>query len=194
MEYWKEILGVGAVIISLLVNFPYIRDIFAGKTRPHFFTWLIWSITTAVIFFGQLVSGGGAGAWTNGVTGAFTILIALLALKYGTKDITKSDVFFLILALCAIVLWVYTSDPLISVVLSAAIGVVGYFPTIRKTLNDPSSETFSMYSLSVVRHALSIAALGAYSATTLAYPILAGLMNVVMVFVIWQPWKRSKTL
>ena len=184
MEYWKEILGAVGIVLVIVGQIPYVIDVLKKKTTPHFYTWLIWSITTIIIFLGQVTAGAGAGAWITGVNGGMTIFITLLALRYGTKDVRPVDTFFLCLALFGIVLWMLTSDPLYSVVLSSIIGVVAYLPTIRKSWKDPQSETASLYGISFVRHFLSIFALSSYNITTIIYPLSAGIMNAITLAVV----------
>jgi len=58
MDY-KVILGTVAVVMALYSYVPYIKDIFAGKTKPHAFTWLIWGLLTSIAFFGQMADRGG---------------------------------------------------------------------------------------------------------------------------------------
>lgn len=38
----KLIFSIGASIITIVVYYPYIKDIFLEKTKPHIYTWLIW--------------------------------------------------------------------------------------------------------------------------------------------------------
>ncbi|HEY4526806.1 MAG TPA: hypothetical protein VJK53_03090 [Candidatus Paceibacterota bacterium] len=180
----KELLGLIAVALAILQSIPYIRDIFRGKTKPHMYTYLIWSIVTAIAFAGQVVAGGGPGAWTTGVMAALTIGILTLCFKYGTGDITKLDVVFLVGALAAIVPWLILEDPMYSVILATIIDVLAFFPTIRKTFNNPTSETLISYISNLIRHPLSILALSTYTVTTVVYPAALFLMNVILVLVI----------
>ena len=180
----KELLGLAAASLAILQSLPYIRDIFRGKTKPHLYTYLIWSIVTALAFFGQLSAGGGAGAWTTGVMAILTIFVLLLCFKYGTEDITFLDAVFLVGALVAIIPWWITNDPMYSVILATAIDVLAFFPTIRKTYNDPSSETLISYISNLIRHPLSILALSVYSVTTVVYPAALFVMNAILVLVI----------
>jgi len=87
----KEILGITAVVISIFSLFPYISDIVKKKTKPHLYTWVIWTPLTFMAFFSQMSDGAGAGAWTTGVTAILCLLILALSFKFGTKDITRSD-------------------------------------------------------------------------------------------------------
>jgi len=69
----------------------YFRDIFAGKTKPHAYSWLVWATLTGVAFAGQITNGGGAGAWVTFVTAFISGIIFILALQRGEKNITHSD-------------------------------------------------------------------------------------------------------
>jgi hypothetical protein len=57
----KTILGISAVVIAFISYVPYICNIFAGKTKPHAFTWLIWCTLNAIAFAGQIKDKAGAG-------------------------------------------------------------------------------------------------------------------------------------
>lgn len=180
----KEILGGIAATLAIAQSVPYIIDIFRGTTRPHLYTYLIWSIVTTIAFFGQVAGGGGPGAWTTGAMAALTIFVLLLCFKHGTEDVTTFDLVCLIAALFAIVPWWLTKDPMYSVVLATAIDVLAFFPTIRKSYNDPSSETLISYVSNLLRHPLSILALSVYSVTTVVYPAALFAMNIILVSVI----------
>jgi hypothetical protein len=55
----KSIFSALASVIIVIAYYPYIRDIFLKKTKPHIYTWLIWAITTGTATMG-LWQGGGA--------------------------------------------------------------------------------------------------------------------------------------
>ncbi len=188
----KVTLGIIAIILSIIAHIPYILDIIKKKTTPHLFTWLIWSFVTLIAFLGQWITGGGAGSWSTGVTGLFTVLIFFLCLKYGSKDITFSDKTYLVLSLAAIGLWVVTKELLPSVVLATIIDIFAYMPTIRKTIKDYKSETFIMYPLNTIRHGLSIAALSKYSITTYLYPLVLVIMNLIMTAIIIRKNRKQQ--
>lgn len=180
----KELLGAAAALLAIAQAIPYIIDIFRGKTKPHLYTYFIWSVVTALAFAGQYVAGGGPGSWTTGIMAIITIGVLLLCFKYGTEDITLFDGVFLVAALVAIIPWWITKDPMLSVILATIIDVLAFFPTIRKTYNEPSSETLISYISNLIRHPLSIAALSVYSITTVIYPAALFVMNLILVLVI----------
>lgn len=184
----QELLGLVAVIISLAGSSVYIASILKGKTKPHFYTHLVWGIITTIAFFAQLYDRGGAGSWAIGVTAASCLTNALLALKYGEKDITPSDRLCLLVSLVAILSWVVTKDPLISVLLAAAIDVVAFLPTFRKSWMKPWEENLAAYNIANLKLALSMFALGNLSVITLAYPLTGFTVNAC--FVVLCLWRR----
>lgn len=180
----KEWLGLIAAVMAIVAHVPYVADIIRRKTKPHVFTWLIWAMLTLFVFFGQWERGAGPGAWSTMVAGSISIFVAILSLKYGTKDITKLDKVFFGAALISIIPWYLTKDPTISVLLLTGIDGVAFIPTIRKTANDPSSETLFTYALNVPRHAISVVAIAHYNAATYIYPSMLVIMNAVVVITI----------
>lgn len=189
----KETIGLIAVLLTIIGHFPYIIDILKNKTKPHVFTWIVWAVVTVLAFFGQWQKGGGAGSWTTGVTGLITILIAILSFRKGSKEITKSDKVFFGLALVSIIPWYITNDPTFSIVIITVIDVFAFLPTVRKTLKDPSSETFFTYALNILRHGLSVVALAHYNVATFLYPTALLVMNLIMTIIIFRYRKQVTT-
>jgi len=168
---YKEILSATAIALTFAAFVPYIRAILGGTTKPHLFSWIIWSITTFVIFLAQLEANGGVGAWPIGVSAVITMLIALLAyVERSDITITKTDRLFLVFALSALPLWYFTSDPLWTVVILTAVDVFGFGPTFRKAYADPYSEPLLFYYLFSIRDLLVIVALENRSVITVLFP------------------------
>jgi hypothetical protein len=166
----KEIIGVLAVFLTLLGYAPYIRDIFKNKTKPHVFSWLVWSILTGIIYALQLNAGAGAGSWVTLILVVIMIFIFFLSLKRGSMDIKKIDIVFLGLALLALPLWLIAEQPVLSIILLSTVDMLGFAPTVRKSWNAPYSETLSLYTITTFRHGLSLLALEHYSIVTWLFP------------------------
>lgn len=116
-----------------------------------------------------------------GVT-AFTCLVqALLALKFGEKNITATDRFALAIALLAIAWWTATSEPLMAVVLSSLINCFAFYPTFRKSWMKPGQENLMGYNISTIKIALSIAALTNFTLTTTLFAVSSLILNCVFV-------------
>ncbi len=170
---------------------PYLLDAAKGKTKPHFISWLIWSIVTMIAFFGQWAKGGGPGSWMTGATGLINIAIALIAFKNGTKNITLHENILFICSLCAIALWVFVKEPILSVLVVITIDASACFFTIKKTLKDPKSETLILFYTNIVKNLLAIIALQQYNLTTIIFPIYQLLSNSALIYaIIMRPQSR----
>lgn len=167
----KSIYAIVAVVLTFVGYAPYFTDIFKGKTKPHLFSWLIWSIVTGIIYALQVTNGAGQGSWVTLAVAFIIFIIFLLSFKKGTKDIRKIDAVFLILSLFALPLWLIIKQPVLSIILLSSIDMLGFVPTIRKSWNDPYSETLSLYVITTFRHMLSFMALAEYNIVTYLFPL-----------------------
>ena len=191
MEY-HILLGVLAAVVGLVGFFPYYRDIIKGSTKPHAFSWLIWGLVQAIAFFAQLSKGGGAGAWLTGVGGSACLIIFVIALFRGEKEIVLLDKICLVLALFGIVLWATTSSPLGAVIIAVLVDAIGFVPTYRKAFKKPKGETPMTYALSGAGFAISLFALQAINFTTVLYPASLVLTNFAFVIMVMIRRKRLK--
>lgn len=183
----KESIVFIAVILTVIGNVPYLRDVITNKIQPHPYTWLVWSIVSGVTFSGQIVKGGGIGSIPAGVAELFTIVIFLFSLRYGFRNIVRRDTYFLITALLGLIPWAITSDPTLSVVTVVSIDVVAFIPTLRKAWRLPKTETPILYAMNVVRHVLTLFSLQTYNVATTLHSIAMITTNTVMTFFILRP-------
>lgn len=190
----KEFLGDLASILTFVAFGPYVFASLRGKVRPHVFSWVIWTITTLVVFFAQLQAQGGAGAWSIGWGGAITAGVALIAfLKKSDLSIHGSDWVFFAAALASLPLWYFTADPMLSVILLTGIDVLGFGPTLRNAWHNPYQEQVTFYALYAVRNVFSFAALESYSLTTWLFPVAIGLACLPLIGVlVWRRWELKR--
>lgn len=185
MEY-KIILGSIATIIGFASYIPYFRDIYSGKTKPHAFSWLVWSILTGIAFFAQVAKGGGAGSWVNGGTALMCLAVFIVALFKGEKNIKTSDWLSLLGAFVGLLLWVLTDDPLLAVIIVTIIDAFGFIPTFHKSFYKPYEETLSTYIISSIKYFISLIALSSFNLSTWLFPASLAITNglfVVMLIV-----------
>lgn len=186
----QDIIGFVAAIIGIYAFYPYLRDIFRRKTRPHIFTWGVWGMLMGIGFFAQISQNAGPGAWVTGVFAVLNFVIVILALKYGEKNITRSDWIMLLVALLAIPLWVLTNNPLWSVILISVIDVVAFVPTFRKSWSKPHEETLETFVWVSLSFLLSFWALETLNLTTILYP--ATLLGINIVFIALSLMRRRQ--
>jgi hypothetical protein len=179
MDYKIVFATIGA-IIGFSATFPYIKDIFLKKTKPHVYTWFIWSITTGTATIAAYFGDGGWGLLNLVAMTAITFSVFLMSIKYGTKNITFLDTFILLVTIIAIFVWWQLKQPLISVIMVSAIDVVGYFPSYRKTWQEPKSETAISWLGFAVANIFAILALKEYNFLTATYLFSIMFANLVL--------------
>ena len=183
-------LVIFGISCSLLGYAYYLKDIFKNHTKPHAFTWLIWGVLMLIGCAGQLSDRGGYGAIVTGFGGLISFIIFALALKYGEKNIYRSDWYCLTFAFLSLIVWFFTSA-VWAMVLITVIDMVGYIPTIRKSFSKPHEETLQTYWLGSFSLLSGIAALDTFSLTTLMYPSAIIIANVVLIGVIMVRKKKK---
>lgn len=177
---FKLFLGISSAILMVIAYIPYLKDLFSYKTKPHMFTWLIWGITQGTATAAVILNGGGFGSIAFVVGTALVFVVFLLSFRYGTKNVIKKDFIILFFALSAIFIWWFTKNPLFSVILVSLIDGIGYIPTLRKTYEDPSTETPIFWFMMFLTALLSIIALSNYSLVNMLYMLTLMTLNLVM--------------
>lgn len=184
-EIVKPILSLAAVILTFIAFGPYIYSIYTGKTRPHVFSWVIWGVTTVIVFFAQIEADGGVGAWPIGISGMITLGIAFLAfMKRADITITKLDWLFFITAIASVPFWFFTANPLWAVVVLTAVDLLGFGPTLRKAYDQPYEENTVFFGLFLIRNLLVVFALESYSVTTILFPLAVSIASAFVITVI----------
>lgn len=176
---FKNAISIFAIALAFLAYIPYIKDILSGKTRPHAYSWFLWGLLGLIVFALQVKGGGGPGSYVTLSSALVSVVIFVLALRNGDKDIKPLDTLFLVAALVAMGMWIFAEQPTISLILLILIEVFGFFPTYRKSWNKPYDETLITWVVNSLRYGLSLLALSTYNLLTLLYPLIWTIVIVV---------------
>jgi hypothetical protein len=117
------------------------------------------------------------------------LFIAALGLRFGEKNITRSDWCAFLGALLAIPIWLATSNPFWALLLIIAIDVMSYYPTIRKSWHAPWAEPAQSYFWAGFRYFLMLFAVPDATLQNLTYPLI--LMACDWGFVLFLLWRRK---
>ena len=173
-----------SLILLIFACFPYFRDIFAWKTKPHVYTWLIWSLTQWIWTAGIFYWWGWIWWIYLSVSTILVFTIFIASFFRWEKNITLHDTIVLLVALMAIWIWVFLDHPLLSVLLVSAIDVIWYIPTFRKSYSKPYSETASTWATFTIANIFSMLALSEYNLLTMSYLVAISFMNIVLLIFI----------
>lgn len=194
MPETKTLLTVVALLLAVLSYIPYFRDILNGKTKPHAFTWLVWCVMSTVAFFSQVSDGGGVGTWVLAFTAIMNFIIFVFAIYYGETQISNMDWFCLMGAFLGVALFTFNDDPPMSLLIISAVDIIGFIPTVRKSMINPYQETISTFSITSLKYLFAIAALENYTFITVYYPSVVGVMNALFVFLLMYQRRHVKPL
>jgi len=186
----KLIVWVVSILLTIYAYYSYIKSIFDNKTKPHIFSWLIWSLSTTVVFLWQLIWWGWYWTFWSGAIAFFVVFIFLLSLKYWEKSFSKIDIISLIVALIALLIWYFTKTPLYSVILLVFMDAVWFIPTFIKTYKEPFSEDIQIYFITWLIYLLSFLSLETYSLLTMIWPVVIWWINFI--FVLFALYFRKK--
>jgi hypothetical protein len=180
----KLILGILSIIPAVVAYVWYFRGMFAGKTKPHAFSWLIWGILAGNGFLAQVQAQAGVGAWVTGLTSIACLVIFVVALFRGDTKPTRLDKILLLLALISFGLLFVIDNPTVALCLTLFATLLGFTMTLRKAYDRPHEENTVAFLLNALKFLPAIFALSSYSFLTVAYPLTAMLANTAVVVVI----------
>ncbi len=161
------ILAAGLVVAAYV---PYVRGIFAGTTRPHLFTWLIWATLTGIGAGIQFEAGAIPAALITTMSTVGCVFVSFLALQRGERHIVAGDYASLGASVAALVWWRLADDPFMAVLLIIATDAFGFLPTVRKSLVRPYEETVGMYGLNAIRFSFGLLTLSVWAPEAWLYP------------------------
>ncbi len=181
----KVVAGTIAIILTFIGYIPYIKDIVAGKTRPHIYSWISWGLVGGIVFALQVSNNAGAGAFVTLAAELACATVIYLTIKYKVSSkITNTDKAFFLLALIALGFWLIAKQPIVSVILLTITDLLAFAPTIRKSWIAPHSETLSFYFLNILRFGLAVLSLSNYTTITMLYPITWFIANTLFVYML----------
>lgn len=172
------LLASSLVIIGYI---PYIRDIRAGKTKPHIFSWFVWTLMTGIYLFAQLSDGAGIGALTMGATSLMSLYIIIISLKQSERSIKPIDWLSFIISLTALISWILVRTPLYAVILIVIADITAFLPTIRKSYHEPYSETVATFAIAAIKHVINIFSLQSITFISSFYTFYLIIVNIAFV-------------
>jgi hypothetical protein len=180
----KLLFGILSIIPGVVAYTLYFRNMFAGKTKPHAFSWLIWGLLAGNGFFAQISAHAGIGAWATGMTSVACLLIFVIAIFRGDTKLTRLDWALLLMALVSFGLLFVIEDKTVALCVTLFATLLGFTMTLKKAWIKPHEEAMTSFALNALKFLPAIFALHTYSFLTVAYPVTAGLANGAVVLVV----------
>lgn len=135
-----QIIGILALIIQLVANFPYIWGIVRGGIRPNRVSFFIFALLAIIAYISQAASGA---TFSNLVTLGLAFncsLIFLLSLWRGQGGLNRFDLTCLLFAVMGVIGWKLSNIPVVATISVVIADAMGLIPTIKKTYFAPDTE------------------------------------------------------
>lgn len=186
----KTTLGLVATSLVVVGYIPYLSDIIKEKTKPHLYSWIVWSLVTFLVFMMQFNASAGSAAFATLASCLMCLTVLAFGILYKSKvKIFPIDNLFLVLALIALVLWLVAKNPIASTILITIVNFLAFLPTIRKSWFKPFSETIFLYYFNAFRYFLTILAIQRYNLLTSLY--IFSCFITTTLFIIMVNWRRK---
>ncbi len=179
MVHFQTIAGIIALFLIFFGHIPYIKNVLRKKTKPHIYSWLTWGLVTLIVFSIQFMHHAGIGAIPTFGASLICVLIFVLGLKNGKRNITRTDTIFFIFSLFALIIWLFIKQAFLAVVLLTFVEILGFIPTFRKSWHSPYSETLITYFINSIRLGLALFALASVTMITAFEPLTMFLINIL---------------
>lgn len=190
LEFSRETIFAGLALIFMLIRYVfYFTSIRKGETRPHGFSWFIWGVVVGIGALAQLqLDPSGLSGWTLLIVAISCLIIAVLGFFTGEKNITRGDWITFISALLAIPVWQITKEPFLALVVVMTIDFLSYYPTMRKTWHEPTTEPALSTFTCAARYFCILFTVSEPTIANLFYP--AFLMTLDLAFAIMIVYRR----
>ena len=95
-------------------------------------------------------------------------------------------------AFLGVALFTFNDDPPMSLIIISAVDIIGFIPTVRKSMTRPYEETMVTFGFTSLKYLFAIMALENYTFTTVYYPAVVATMNALFVILLIEMRARIK--
>lgn len=175
-----------AVAINLVGQIFYIKSIAQGHARPNLVTWVIWMIAPFIGVFFQIKAGAGLSILPVFMAGfgPFIIIIAALIKKNNYWKATSFDIYCGILAIAALLCYVFTHNLGVSILFAIITDVLASVPTIVKSWKFPETESSSAYTGAVVSNVIGLLIIKVWSFSIYSFSVWLIILNLGLAIII----------
>ncbi len=180
-----QFFGILSAFIFIIAYIPYIFSIVRGETKPHPFSWMLWTLIGIISAYLYVQVGARE---TLPFAFAGTILpfiIMCVSFRNWKGDFSLFDYFCLGFSLLAIVTYVMFHSANFSLTLSLCADAVAFLPTMRKTYLDASTENLATWLLFLLSYITSlVATIPRFSYGVVLFPAYLTVCGGVMCFLV----------
>ena len=178
-------IGIIAGAIKLIGFIPYIISIVRGRTKQSKASWFVWMVLTWIFAVSYWQSGARNTLWVPIAAMFATTLVALLSIKYGERGWTSFDKKCLVAATFGLLLWWIFDNPLLAVLTSLTVDIIGALPTMRKVWKNPGSEDKISWTIFIASSVVNVFAIEQWVFAVAVYPVIMLISDSIIFVPLW---------
>lgn len=177
----------GMIAVAGAVTYSY--DTLRGRNQPNRVTWAMWTLAPMIGFAAQLSQGVGLQSILTFAVGfgPLLVLIASFVTRKAYWRLTPFDLMCGSLSLAALALWLITGKGLLALVLSVVADLFAALPTIKKSYQDPESETGYPYLFGMAAALITLLTIRVWTLANSAFGVYILLTNGLIAALILFP-------
>ncbi|MEI8130501.1 MAG: hypothetical protein WCG55_03285 [bacterium] len=182
-----QLLGYLSAIIFTIGYIPYVISIAKGKTKPHPFSWMLWTIAGLVSTY-LYIQVGARETLPFAFAGCILpFIITCISFRNWEGGFSLFDYLCFGCSLLAIVTYVMFHSANFSLTISLCADAIAFLPTMRKTYQDASTESLTTWKLFLASYILSLfATLPRFSYGVVLFPAYLSVCGTIMCWLIFR--------
>lgn len=193
--HWLVIVSVG---VSLIGGIAYVRDMFAGKSKPNLVSWGLWALAPLIATGAAITSGadiwGTARVFISGFV-PFSIFAFGLFVRQSYWKLTRFDLLCGLLSFIALGAWLIADAPVAAILLAIVADLLACVPTIAKGWKNPETETALTFLMGLTSSVITIPAIPVWNLENASFQLYLLLINLVLFGIVaWGKFVKPKLL
>jgi hypothetical protein len=180
---WQHWLVLISFVISLIGGIAYLRDMFAGRSKPNLVSWGLWALAPLIATGAAISAGadtwGTARVFMSGFV-PFSIFAFGLFVRQSYWKLTKFDFFCGALSLVALGAWLIADAPVTAILLAVGADFLACIPTISKALKSPETETALTFFMGLTASVITVPAIPVWTIENIAFQAYLIGINLIL--------------
>jgi len=153
-----------------------------GEVKPHRISWFFWGAFPLIAFFAQWSESIGSMMWVTLVSGVIplSVFCASFLNPAAYWQIAPRDYFFGATGVMILVLWYFTQEPTLAIILAISADFAVAIPTIIKTYHYPKTESWVAYGLNTIGFAVALLGVADWTINEASFALYLVMGNVLM--------------
>jgi hypothetical protein len=175
------------VLLSVAISFSgavaYIRDMFAGKSKPNLVTWGLWGFAPLIATGAALTAHADVWSTVRIFMSGFGPLIVFIVAFFVPQSywkLTKLDFLCGLFSVVALIAWLVADSPVLAILLAALADLLATLPTLIKAWKHPETETLYTYFVGLFTASIVIPAIPVWNIENAAFQVYLLIANVLL--------------